>query len=60
MHSDPRLNRVTMILCDLCLDGAGGECHVPGCALWLNRAPDISLRDNPAINIIQEEGESNG
>lgn len=43
--SDPQLNYVEIVLCDLCLDGAGGECHVPGCALWMSRAPDIPIRD---------------
>lgn len=50
----PGLNRVTLVLCDLCLSGAGGQCHVPGCALWMNRAPDISLRgavDAAAVEI---------
>jgi hypothetical protein len=36
---------VQIYLCDLCLDGAGGQCHVPGCALWFKSAPDISIRD---------------
>jgi hypothetical protein len=36
---------VQLHLCDLCLDGAGGQCHVPGCALWIKSAPDISIRD---------------
>lgn len=31
-------------LCDLCVSGAGGECHSPGCAMWINRAPDLPLR----------------
>lgn len=35
---------VTLQLCDPCLDGAGGECHTPGCMLWMNRAPDFPLR----------------
>lgn len=39
---------VQIRLCDHCLDGAGGECHTPGCALWMNRAPDVSLRDRVA------------
>lgn len=38
------LQRVTLTLCVLCLAGMGGECHSPGCALWLNRAPDIPIR----------------
>lgn len=43
---------VQLWLCDLCLDGVGGQCHVPGCALWLNTAPDLPLRSNPAIVIL--------
>lgn len=35
---------MTIPICDLCLNGAGGECHVPGCGFFLNRAPDIPLR----------------
>ncbi len=33
-----------VILCNLCLDGAGGECHTPGCVMWLSSAPDLPLR----------------
>lgn len=39
------LRHVALWLCHQCLSGAGGECHVPGCALWLNRAPDLPLED---------------
>jgi hypothetical protein len=45
---------VRLWLCDLCLDGAGGECHTPGCSLWINRAPDLSLRNNPMVTILPE------
>ena len=34
---------VTISLCELCINGAGGECHTPGCALWMNRAPDLPV-----------------
>ncbi len=37
------LVRVTLVLCSRCLAGEGGECHVPGCALWMNRAPDVPI-----------------
>jgi hypothetical protein len=50
--SEPVYHRVVMTLCSLCVDGAGGECHSPGCALWINRAPDLSLRDNPMVDTI--------
>lgn len=39
------LNRCNgVIICDLCLDGAGGECHTPGCVMWQSSAPDLPLR----------------
>jgi hypothetical protein len=38
------LNRVELVICDLCLDGTGGVCNVPGCAFCRKTAPDISLR----------------
>lgn len=50
--TDPRYHEVTLTLCALCLDGAGGECHSPGCALWINRAPDLPLRDHPFVHSI--------
>ena len=37
------LHRVLLVICDLCLNGKGGECHVPGCSFYLNRAPDLPL-----------------
>lgn len=40
---EPKVLLVEIHLCELCLGGAGGECHVPGCALYLRRAPDIRL-----------------
>jgi len=49
---------VQLWLCDPCLDGMGGECHTPGCALWLNRAPDIQLRDSPAVTIMDAAPEA--
>lgn len=32
-----------ILLCEPCIEGAGGECHSPGCALWMHRAPDIPI-----------------
>lgn len=61
-RDDPKVRRVTIDLCDLCLSGAGGECHVPGCALWLNRAPDLSIADRaeeipePSGDVIEQAG----
>lgn len=31
--------RIETLVCQLCLRGAGGECHVPGCSFWLHDAP---------------------
>lgn len=47
--NEPQLERVTLTICSACLDGVGGECHVPGCALWMSTAPDIPIRDKVEI-----------
>ena len=44
----PSLHKVTLTLCSLCLSGAGGECHTPGCSLWFHRAPDTRVYLDPA------------
>ena len=44
---------VAISLCSLCLEGKGGECHVPGCALFINRAPDLPV-DARLYNVISE------
>lgn len=54
--SEPTVHQVTLWLCSLCLDGAGGMCHVPGCALCRNRAPDMGLRDSPMVESIDGVG----
>ena len=53
---EPTTHEVTLILCSLCLRGAGGECHTPGCALWINRAPDLPLIDHPCVLSIDGKG----
>lgn len=37
------LHVVTLTLCSMCLLGEGGQCHTPGCALWMKAAPDTPL-----------------
>jgi hypothetical protein len=37
------LHKVTLTLCSLCLAGEGGQCHTPGCDLWMHAAPDIPV-----------------
>ena len=36
-----RLYRVTLPVCNLCLQGIGQQCHVPGCAFWMSHPPDL-------------------
>lgn len=43
--TEPTLTTMALTVCSLCAGGAGGECHVPGCAFWMNRAPDMQLRN---------------
>lgn len=50
--NEPTVHTITIDLCSLCINGAGGECHVPGCALWMNRAPDIAINDHPSFRVI--------
>lgn len=40
---EPKVFRVAVSICELCLAGVGGECHVPGCAMFLQDAPDSPL-----------------
>lgn len=54
------LNTVTLRMCNLCLDGVGGECHVPGCALYLNRAPDLKLRGLPLVVHVDPDSYGDG
>jgi hypothetical protein len=42
------LHQVRLILCSLCLNGEGGHCHTPGCAMWMKAAPDVPLCLEPA------------
>lgn len=39
-EQDADLRTITLTVCNLCLAGVGGECHVPGCAFWMCPAPD--------------------
>lgn len=54
------VRRVTLLVCELCLAGDGGECHVPGCAFWMRRAPDKPLAGEdgrlfvPALRELEE------
>lgn len=44
---------VQLHICDPCLSGAGGECHVPGCAMWMGRPPgDPPLGERPGVTVV--------
>lgn len=43
---DDGLRAVHLTLCRACREGAGGECHTPGCSLWMNRAPDLPVNSD--------------
>lgn len=43
------VRRYVIELCDACMRAEGSECHTPGCALWLNRVPDLPLTLNPFV-----------
>ncbi len=49
---EPTLHKVVLTLCSACIDGEGGQCHVPGCALIRSAAPDISIRDSCDVESI--------
>lgn len=46
-------------LCRYCISGGGGECHSPGCALFLNRAPDIPVTEPMCRPLPAVKGEGN-
>lgn len=54
VDGEPKVRRVIVNLCELCLNGAGGECHTPGCVLWLNRGPDLALHPE----LIEDAGDA--
>lgn len=38
-----QLHRVTLDLCEGCISGQGGQCHTPGCILWIHDVDAIPL-----------------
>lgn len=37
------LSPVVLMVCEPCRKGAGGECHTPGCAFWMEAAPEFKI-----------------
>lgn len=35
----PEVRTVMVPVCELCIRGAGGECHTPGCSFFMFPAP---------------------
>jgi hypothetical protein len=58
-ESWPPLARVTLVLCIDCLAGMGGECHTPGCTLWMQPGPTfpIEQRCTTFAPLSDEDGE---
>lgn len=48
---EPAVKLYAIYLCDPCVKGVGGECHTPGCSMFLNRAPDLPLRPPMTVPI---------
>lgn len=49
------LREITIVICRLCLDGQGSECHTPGCALYLHR---VDLPIAPEMYTVLQEWEA--
>lgn len=52
MADEIEIRTIQLDLCDLCIRGEGGYCHVPGCSMWMNRAPDLPLDTHPSFVIV--------
>ena len=49
------LTLVTVLICGLCLGGAEGECHSPGCAFFICPAPTAEQAER--LRIYRDGGE---
>lgn len=58
-HVEAAVHRVQLYLCDSCLDGKGGECHMPGCVFWFNQAPGMVIRSLPGVTVLNDETDEN-
>ena len=50
---------VHLYLCDPCLDGAGGECHTPGCSLWMHLALTQPVRESQGVTVLGTDRDGN-
>ena len=50
------LKRIEIVLCEACLDGIEGECHVPECAWFLHDSPGHPIL--PELYEVKKEWEA--
>jgi hypothetical protein len=64
MSAEPSLVQIEITICTLCLAGAEGECHVPGCWFWM--CPAITaeqaerIRDRAFVEIVVKNRDAFG
>lgn len=56
-QKEPKVLRVTIWLCELCLEGKGEECHAPGCALFLHNSPGHPIHKEFYERVDDKDGE---
>lgn len=57
---EPTLHNVTATICSMCLDGAGGECHTPGCAFIYHDGPAPKDRGVTLRRLLTDVGTVDG
>jgi hypothetical protein len=57
---EPTLHAVTCTVCSLCLEGAGGECHTPGCVFIYHDGPAPKTRGATLRQLLTEVGTVDG
>jgi hypothetical protein len=58
--AEPTLHAVTCTVCSLCLEGAGGECHTPGCVFIYHDGPAPKTRGATFRQLLTEVGTVDG
>lgn len=57
---EPTLHAITCTVCSLCLEGAGGECHTPGCVFIYHDGPAPKSRGATLRQLLTEVGTVDG
>jgi hypothetical protein len=58
--TEPTLHAITCTVCSLCLEGAGGECHTPGCVFIYHDGPAPKGRGATLRQLLTEVGTVDG